>query len=133
MLERHSTDGCFPSSRTLPNLWGVAAGDGHLGAHYITGDLVRKDGVVWEAKKDMKPYVWEPKAMSGQGGMTLYNLHPLIRYLQNRWLFASPKPDPPPNPDGAGAGGYAPEGHRYVVRWQPRRIVYRRNGKVICR
>lgn len=30
------------------------------GAHYITGDLVRKDGVVWEAKKDMKPCVWEP-------------------------------------------------------------------------
>lgn len=30
------------------------------GAHYSTGDLVRKDGVVWEAKKDMKPCVWEP-------------------------------------------------------------------------
>ena len=30
------------------------------GAHYTTGDLVRKDGVVWEAKKDMKPCVWEP-------------------------------------------------------------------------
>lgn len=30
------------------------------GAHYITGDLVRKDGVVWEAKKDMIPCVWEP-------------------------------------------------------------------------
>lgn len=30
------------------------------GAHYITGDPVRKDGVVWEAKKDMKPCVWEP-------------------------------------------------------------------------
>lgn len=30
------------------------------GAHYITGDLVRKDGVVWEAKKDMKPCTWEP-------------------------------------------------------------------------
>lgn len=30
------------------------------GAHYYTGDLVRKDGVVWEAKKDMKPCVWEP-------------------------------------------------------------------------
>ena len=29
------------------------------GAHYTTGDLVRKDGVVWEAKKDMKPCVWE--------------------------------------------------------------------------
>lgn len=54
------TDGCFPSSRTLPNLWGVAAGDGHLGAHYITGDLVRKDGTVREAKKDMIPCVWEP-------------------------------------------------------------------------
>lgn len=30
------------------------------GAHYYTGDLVRKDGVVWEAKKDMLPCVWEP-------------------------------------------------------------------------
>ena len=30
------------------------------GAHYYTGDLVRKDGVVWEAKKDMIPCVWEP-------------------------------------------------------------------------
>ena len=30
------------------------------GAHYSTGDLVRKDGVVREAKKDMKPCVWEP-------------------------------------------------------------------------
>lgn len=30
------------------------------GTHYTTGDLVRKDGVVWEAKKDMKPCVWEP-------------------------------------------------------------------------
>ena len=30
------------------------------GAHYSTGDLVRKDGVVWEAKKDMKPCIWEP-------------------------------------------------------------------------
>lgn len=30
------------------------------GAHYSTGDLVRKDGVVWEAKKDMKPCTWEP-------------------------------------------------------------------------
>lgn len=30
------------------------------GMHVITGDLVRKDGVVWEAKKDMKPCVWEP-------------------------------------------------------------------------
>lgn len=30
------------------------------GAHYSTGDLVRKDGIVWEAKKDMKPCVWEP-------------------------------------------------------------------------
>lgn len=30
------------------------------GAHYSTGDLVRKDGVVWEAKRDMKPCVWEP-------------------------------------------------------------------------
>lgn len=29
------------------------------GAHYYTGDLVRKDGVVWEAKKDMIPCVWE--------------------------------------------------------------------------
>lgn len=27
------------------------------GAHYYTGDLVRKDGVVWEAKKDMLPCV----------------------------------------------------------------------------
>lgn len=30
------------------------------GMHVITGDLVRKDGVVWETKKDMKPCVWEP-------------------------------------------------------------------------
>lgn len=30
------------------------------GAHYYTGDLVRKDGVVREAKKDMLPCVWEP-------------------------------------------------------------------------
>lgn len=30
------------------------------GMHVITGDLVRKDGVVWEAKKDMIPCVWEP-------------------------------------------------------------------------
>lgn len=30
------------------------------GAHYTTGDLVRKDGVVWEAKKDMKPCIWRP-------------------------------------------------------------------------
>lgn len=30
------------------------------GAHYSTGDLVRDEGVVWEAKKDMKPCVWEP-------------------------------------------------------------------------
>ena len=30
------------------------------GAHYSTGDLVRKDGVVWEAKKDMKPCIWRP-------------------------------------------------------------------------
>lgn len=30
------------------------------GAHYYTGDLVRKEGVVWEAKKDMIPCVWEP-------------------------------------------------------------------------
>lgn len=30
------------------------------GAHYYTGDLVRKDGIVWEAKKDMIPCVWEP-------------------------------------------------------------------------
>lgn len=42
----------------------VAGADGvkpwAYGAHYSTGDLVRKDGVVWEAKKDMKPCVWEP-------------------------------------------------------------------------
>lgn len=30
------------------------------GMHVHTGDLVRKDGVVWEAKKDMIPCVWEP-------------------------------------------------------------------------
>lgn len=30
------------------------------GMHVITGDLVRDEGVVWEAKKDMKPCVWEP-------------------------------------------------------------------------
>lgn len=30
------------------------------GMHIHTGDLVRKDGVVWEAKKDMIPCVWEP-------------------------------------------------------------------------
>lgn len=30
------------------------------GMHVHTGDLVRKDGVVWEAKKDMKPCIWEP-------------------------------------------------------------------------
>ena len=30
------------------------------GMHVHTGDLMRKDGVVWEAKKDMIPYVWEP-------------------------------------------------------------------------
>lgn len=30
------------------------------GAHYYTGDLVRKDGVVREAKKDIIPCVWEP-------------------------------------------------------------------------
>lgn len=29
------------------------------GMHVHTGDLVRKDGVVWEAKKDMIPCVWE--------------------------------------------------------------------------
>lgn len=30
------------------------------GMHVHTGDLVRKDGAVWEAKKDMIPCVWEP-------------------------------------------------------------------------
>lgn len=30
------------------------------GMHVHTGDLGRKDGVVWEAKKDMIPCVWEP-------------------------------------------------------------------------
>ena len=30
------------------------------GMHVHTGDLVRKDGIVWEAKKDMIPCVWEP-------------------------------------------------------------------------
>ena len=30
------------------------------GMHVHAGDLVRKDGVVWEAKKDMIPCVWEP-------------------------------------------------------------------------
>ena len=30
------------------------------GMHVHTGDLVRKDGVVREAKKDMIPCVWEP-------------------------------------------------------------------------
>lgn len=30
------------------------------GMHVHTGDLVRKDGVVWESKKDMIPCVWEP-------------------------------------------------------------------------
>lgn len=30
------------------------------GMHVHTGYLVRKDGVVWEAKKDMIPCVWEP-------------------------------------------------------------------------
>ena len=30
------------------------------GMHVHTGDLVRKDGVVWDAKKDMIPCVWEP-------------------------------------------------------------------------
>lgn len=30
------------------------------GMHVHTGDLVRKDGTVWEAKKDMIPCVWEP-------------------------------------------------------------------------
>ena len=29
------------------------------GMHVHTGDLVRKDGTVWEAKKDMIPCVWE--------------------------------------------------------------------------
>lgn len=42
----------------------VAGSDGvkpwAYGAHYSTGDLVRDEGVVWEAKKDMKPCVWEP-------------------------------------------------------------------------
>lgn len=42
----------------------VAGADGikswAYGMHVHTGDLVRKDGVVWEAKKDMKPCVWEP-------------------------------------------------------------------------
>lgn len=30
------------------------------GMHVITGDLVRDEGVVWEAKKDMKPCIWRP-------------------------------------------------------------------------
>lgn len=30
------------------------------GMHVITGDLVRDEGVVWEAKKDMKPCTWRP-------------------------------------------------------------------------
>lgn len=30
------------------------------GMHVHTGDLVRKDGTVWKAKKDMIPCVWEP-------------------------------------------------------------------------
>ena len=30
------------------------------GMHVHAGDLVRKDGAVWEAKKDMIPCVWEP-------------------------------------------------------------------------
>lgn len=30
------------------------------GMHVHTGDLVRKDGAVREAKKDMIPCVWEP-------------------------------------------------------------------------
>lgn len=30
------------------------------GMHVHTGDPVRKDGVIWEAKKDMIPCVWEP-------------------------------------------------------------------------
>lgn len=42
----------------------VAGADGikpwAYGMHVHTGDLVRKDGVVWEAKKDMKPCTWEP-------------------------------------------------------------------------
>lgn len=42
----------------------VAGADGikpwAYGMHVHTGDLVRKDGVVWEAKKDMIPCVWEP-------------------------------------------------------------------------
>lgn len=42
----------------------VAGADGvkpwAYGMHVHTGDLVRKDGVVWEAKKDMKPCIWEP-------------------------------------------------------------------------
>lgn len=42
----------------------VAGADGikpwAYGMHVHTGDLVRDEGVVWEAKKDMKPCVWEP-------------------------------------------------------------------------
>lgn len=42
----------------------VAGADGvkpwAYGMHVHTGDLVRKDDVVWEAKKDMIPCVWEP-------------------------------------------------------------------------
>lgn len=42
----------------------VAGADGikpwAYGMHVHTGDLVRKDGVVWEAKKDMIPCIWEP-------------------------------------------------------------------------
>lgn len=42
----------------------VAGADGikswAYGMHVHTGDLVRKDAVVWEAKKDMIPCVWEP-------------------------------------------------------------------------
>ncbi len=30
------------------------------GMHVITGDLVRDEGVVWEAKRDMKPCTWKP-------------------------------------------------------------------------
>lgn len=45
-------------------LYVVAGPDGvkpwAYGMHVHTGDLVRKDGVVWEAKKDMKPCIWEP-------------------------------------------------------------------------
>lgn len=54
--------------------------------------------------------------------MFLYNSHPLVRYFQNRWLFASPAPVPPPNPDGGGTGG-----------GRPLYVIDRRNGKVIYR